>query len=311
MDNQGMEKVNLQHEAMAIFKTVKLLEKPYSANYIINLLQGNTSFQLRIPTHQNLETFGVLEDHHFSYLENIVKLLLSRTYLLVINKVYGTLALSSQGERFLAKPQALEVSKFILYRPWHEIYLSKRLKDWRLAVSDREEKKPYEIMTNYVLSQVMLILPMSPMEVSRIIGTDGLNSQSTDELVQIIKDVQEKKLEDERSGIYRRVYSKRYRKIKELFEADIELDEISRRQGVEPRALREALLQLHQTGEINLRPWIEKHVPSTDLHRGTAYFKEAEDKRLSHAKEVLDMDYDTLAWCKAYIFHEEREALGV
>ena len=306
-----MEKVNLQHEATAIFKTVKLLEKPYSANYIINLLLGNTNFQLRASTHQNLETFGVLEDHHFSYLEDIIKLLLSRTYLLVINKVYGTLALSMQGERFLAKPYALEVSKFILYRPWHEIYLSKKLKDWRLAVADREEKKPYEIMTNYVLSQVMLVFPLSPMEVSRIIGTDGLNSQAIDELVQIIKDLQAKKAEDERSGLYRKVYSKRYRKIKELFEADIELDEISRRQGVEPRALREALLQLHQTKEIDIRPWVERHVSSTDLHRGTAYFREAEDKRLSHAKEVLDMDYDTLAWCKAYIFHEERDVLGV
>ncbi|MEL6135684.1 MAG: HRDC domain-containing protein, partial [Bacteroidota bacterium] len=208
------------------------------------------------------------------------------------------------------KPHSLEVNKFILHRPWHEIYLSRRLREWRTDAAARDQKKPYEIMTNYVLHQIMVILPLSPMEVSRITGTDGLDTQAVDTLIQIIKDVEEKKSEDQRSGIYRKVYSKRYRKIKELFEAEISLDEISRRQGIELRYLREALLQLHITQEIDLNPWIEKHVPATDLHRGSAYFRQAEDTRLNQAKEVLNMDYDTLAWCKAYVAHDIQTSLG-
>ena len=150
----------------------------------------------------------------------------------------------------------------------------------------------------------MIIQPMSQMEISRIIGTENIGVEEGEELISILRDIQLKKEEDDRTGLYRRVYSKKGRKVKELFEANIPLEEIGRRQGMQMRDLRDMLISLHAAREIDLKLWIEENVAAADLHKGTDYFRKAEDQTLSHARQVLGLDYDSLGWCKTYVAHE-------
>ncbi len=60
------------------------------------------------------------------------------------------------------------------------------------------------------------------------------------------------------------------------------------------------LRRLHQTNQIDLRPWIEANVPAELLHKGASYFKSAADKRLGTAHQTLDIDFETLKWCQIY-----------
>ena len=55
------------------------------------------------------------------------------------------------------------------------------------------------------------------------------------------------------------------------------------------------------TGEIDLRPWIEKNVDSKALYKGAEYFKKVSNPKVKEAFQVLGLDYETLNLCKMYV----------
>lgn len=304
--NQSSQEIDLQKEVQQILTTLKLLDKSYAGAYIARILTGENQFGWRNESHTQLESFGTIDNYFPSQIEDIIFYLSSLNFIYVKDDVYGTLEISSLGEAYLQAPRPLMVEKSKLFKPWYEIELSKQIRNWRSDLAKEFYKKPYEIFTNYTLSQLVKKLPTTLEALSLIPGLKVLNDEERLELTRIIQEMVRKIEVDEKTQIYRKAYAPARRKVKELFEAGLSLEEIARRRKLNLSTAREYLMILHKAEEIDLIPWIEEKMDSLVLHKMVDYFKSAKDKDLEVAEKVLKQDQETLAFGK--LFAEARTA---
>ncbi|MCI4670838.1 MAG: HRDC domain-containing protein [Bacteroidia bacterium] len=294
------QELDLQHEASQILLTIKMLDKAYSGTYISRVLTGESQFGWKDESHTHIESFGSLDNYYPSQVEDIIYFLTRLGFIDVKDASFGSLEIAQIGEAFLAEPRKLSITKDKLFKPWYEIELKKQIRTWRLKLANEFFKRPYQIFTNYTLDQLVKRLPKDQDEISKIAGLEILSIEESGELLTMIGDMIKKIEIDKKTGIYRKAYAPSKRKVKELFEAGLSLEEISRRRKLKLSTTRSYLEILHKAGEIDLIPWIEEKLEPLVLHKATEYFRTAENKSLKVAKNVLELDYDTLIFCKIY-----------
>jgi len=296
----GQEEIDLKEPAVMILKTLLLLDKPYSAPYLARLLSGESRFGWRDDSHPQLETFGSLEAHYSSKIQDMISYLEEQEFVTVKDRVYGTLEISELGKVFLQEPRSLMVSKNKLSKSWYEVELIKQLRNWRVEIAREFYKKPYQIFTNYTLEQIVKHLPASVEKLNRIEGLDKLDDTEKKQIIEMTASMTKKVEKDKETGIYRKAHAPAVRKVKELFEAGLSLEETARRRKLEVSTVSRHLITLHEAEEIDLIPWIEEKMDPLVLHKVAEYFRSAEDKSIEVAHKVLQQNYDTLELCKLY-----------
>jgi hypothetical protein len=296
---QGQE-MDLEQEAVAILKTLLLMEKPYGGSYLAKLLTGQDKFGLRIESHRNIETFGQLEKYYSSQVEDMIHYLTIRRYMEVKDQTYGTLEITDLGRSFVLKPESLPVSRNMLFKQWHEVQLVNKIRVWRQEESKSSGKMPYELFTNYALMKIVRYMPLSLQEIRKIPGLDGLLTDQMQALLDIVLAMDERKKLDEGTGLFRKAFSPDSQKVKELFKAGISVDEIARRQKHDRSKVYDLLSALYEAGEMEIKDWIEKEVKSEDLHKAVEYFKSVSKPEIAEASRVLGIDQGILSLCKAY-----------
>jgi len=292
---------NIAHEATHILKTVILLERSYSSSYLVRLLQADERYKFRKVAHQQIETYGVLEDLPFSRIEDIIYYLTTQGLLKVENALYGTIALTDEGETYLQAPSDMEVERATLFRGWAQIQLSIALRTIRKEAAEAGGRQPFELYTNFVLDTLVRQMPESIDSLNEVPGMRSLNMPVKEQILVEIQQIRGLIERDEASGgLLSKAYSPGHRKIRELFEAEFSIGEIARRRNLQPGTVRKYLMQMHEAGVMNLKPWIEREVDGSTLEKGAEYFRAAKSPKLEEAKQVLGFDYDTLHLCRAY-----------
>jgi hypothetical protein len=287
--------------AVDILKTVLLLERKYSASYIVRLLKGESRFPLRKEEHGQLETFSSHEAISFMRLTDYIYFLIDLGYLAINNPLYGTLELTTTGRGWLDKNEPLMIDRKQVHSGWCEVQLGIQLKDLRRTTAEQTGNPPYEVFNNHSLELLVRQKPQTENGLKAIPGMKQLSDSLRLMILAAITDMAEKKAKDEQTGMYAKAYSPRARKIKELHEAGFDPEEIGRRQGVDSAEVYNTLESLHIAGELDLRPWIESAVDPKDLHRAATYFKEVNSPKLNDARDVLGMEYKTLQLCRMYV----------
>lgn len=297
----AIRKENIAHEAIQILKTVMLLEQSYAASYLVRILQADERYKFRKIAHQDLETYGVLEDLRFSRLEDIIHYLSVEGFLTVKNGLYGTMDITDKGREYLENPYDLEVPRSELFRTWVQIQLDISLRSLRREQAEQSGRPPYELYTNYVMSTIARQMPATLGELEKIPGMKNLGQPLKEAILGKVQEMHALLAQNEASeGAVAKAFSPGHRKIRELFEAGFSVEDISRRRNLKPGTIRSYLADLYEAGQLDLKPWIEQEVESQTLHKGREYFKSAKSPRLNEAKEVLGYDYDVLRLCRAY-----------
>ncbi|MEO0899335.1 MAG: RQC domain-containing protein [Bacteroidota bacterium] len=299
------QEIDLREQATCILKTILLMDKAYSSSYIARIVSGNDQYGLKLDIHRQLETFGNLEDMFESHLEDIIFHLVSLGFIHVMDEVYGTLKISQLGEAYLSDPQEIIVEKGQLYKAWYEIQLKQKLRQWRKDMAEEFEKFPYQIFTNYTLSRIVTNLPSNMAQLKAIKGFNLLEEHELQEILDIVMDILAKKEIDEENGLFRKAYSPSHRKVKELFEGGISLEEMARRRKLKVDKVVDFLLVLHEAKEINLIPWIALEIDSNILIKVSGYFSSASDKSLDTAQKSLGVDSYFLKLGKLYATRPE------
>ncbi|MDX2286421.1 MAG: RQC domain-containing protein [Bacteroidia bacterium] len=292
--------VDLMQEAVTVIKTVLLLDRKYSAGYLSTILRADETFGLRKPAHKSIETYGALEDRSFGYVDNLIQYLLEAGLLRIEKPEYGSIEASEKGISFLTSPEPMVVSSERLRKPWYELDLIRALKQVRKTFADRHGKEPWRVFNNFTLAHIALQMPESETDLAQVPGIQQVPRECRLLILAEVSRIQEKKAQDERTGIYTKAYSSSYRKIKELFTAGLQVEEIASRRNAKPSFVIGALETLHQAGELNIRPWIEQFVDGKTLFRAAEYFRQARYAKLKEAHELLGYDYDTLRLCRVY-----------
>ena len=291
---------DMSSEALAVLKTVQLLEKDFGAGYLVRILQGDMTFPLRNHTHKSLETFGELDAMPFNQIENLIYFLVKENLLEISNEVYGNVAITKAGKAFLDQPSPLMISPSEIRNSWHQIDLAQSLRQLRKEMALRAGCAPYQIFNNYTLR---CLIDQPPHTDEDLLEFNGMGSISFEERATILDEINRimaLKAIDDKTGIYRKSRSSRAREVKHMYEEGLSIAEIAKEREVKTVTIQGYLEALHRTGEIDLKPWIEENVDPRILHKATEYFKKARTPRLKEAHEVLGYTYDQLRLCQIY-----------
>jgi ATP-dependent DNA helicase RecQ len=306
MKNYQTPPVDVTEKSIQILKTVLLLDRAYSAGYLTRILTANDTFGFRKEEHKQLETFGALEGENFNQLDNLIQYMIRMEYLAIDDQVYGTIVITDAGSALLENPRPMIVNRRQISPAWYEMELMINLKNLRRKLAEEQELAPFELFNNYAMQCLVKEMPGSVVEMSRIPALVNLPEECWEPVLNEIKAIEEIKAKDEASGgLYTKAHSPSHRKAKNLFEEGKSVAEIAEACKWKPSTAQNYLINLHNTGQLNLRPWIEENIAEKDLHKGVEYFQKASDGRLEVAHKTLGMDYDTLAWCRLYSQPEE------
>lgn len=292
---------NFEHEAVTIFSTIRQLDKHYGANYLIQLLIGDSSFPLKKIQHAALETFGSLKHMTNERLRNFVNYLLEIDYLAIANPAYGTLKLTDKGEEFLAEPVPLLLETKTLKTSRYEQLIIIELRQLRSTLSKELNKPAFRIFTDFTLKKLVKDKPISIAELEHIAGlSDIIIENHGDKFLDAIALAERKRTEEENRKEQKKIASPSHQKVKELFLSGYFPKEIAEMRAVKESTILQTLIRLHEHGQIDFKDWIEQTLDKETLNKGVAYFKESMDQKLKLAHEKLEMPYDTLRLCRVY-----------
>ncbi len=297
--------IDVADKAVFVLKTVLLLDKAYTASYIVRLLSGDQQFPLKEEAHKQLETFGSLQEESFSQIEGLVYYLQKQGYLCIKDESYGTIEASELASDFLDKPKAMLANRRQLSRSWLEAQLHRELRELRKELAESMEVLPYELYNNYAMHLLSTQMPATLEDLNGIPAAFTIPDACKLMVLGKIEAARELKVKDEKSGgLYTKAHSPSHQAVLRLSEEGCSLEEIAAARSIKPSTVRTYLTNLHRTEQLDLGLVIEENLDEKILHRGVEYFRQSGDGRLKTAHESLGIDYESLHWCKLY--HEIR-----
>lgn len=301
MTSTTYSQINIQAEAIAILKTVVLLEQKFTAKYVTYILKGWDKF-LRTEMHKHLETFGAFQNVSEERLLQMIDFLEEENYLYAKDSEKGILGISEKGLRTIAKETEVWIETDSLKMNELARIITIKLKEVRKDFAKKEGRPIYEIFTDYMLKNVVKNLPQSAEELKEIIGFNSFRLfRYGKSILETISFVQENLAEAQAQEKQARMMQTGYLAVKKAFEAGATFNEISQKCNLKPYMAARFLSELHETGHIDLKRWIEGNVNVLDLHKGVRFFHQHQNVSLKDAYWTLGLEYPTLMFCKVYI----------
>ncbi len=309
---QVVYSMNIRNTATTVFKTIMLSKQRYGMNYIIRILRGDDKFGWKDEAHTQMETYGSLKTLPDFKIKNIISWLMANHYLYVSNMEYGILALTEKAHYEMTNQVAWWVSNKELSLHIEERRVTEALKSLRKSLSISEEKPIFLIFTDYVLQSLASAMPSS---ITELKNTPGINSAMCDKFGHLIlrtienaKKQAEKELREKR---IEKVKGTDYQSVKALINEGRKLDTIIAKTGFSKERIVRIMKDLHETGEIDVKPFIEKNIKPKDLYKATEFFRQTENARLKTAYETLGLDYDILRMCRLYIADLKSDIIAI
>lgn len=292
---------NIKAEATAIFNIIIATKQLYGMSYIVRLLRGDKYFELKKPEHEKLEDFGKLAHLYDYQVKNLITWLLKNGYLTLVNLQYGSLGLTAKAYLLMHSEAELAVSYQALQTSAENRVLADSMKRIRKDIAEKEEKAVYQIFTDWSLQKMIDEKPkdiaslklLAPMDMAYIdmyghLFLKAIENAKSESIMQLQADLQ------------KRVKTPEYQMIKALFLSGYSLEKISKERQIEIKTVLSYLGDLHKTGEIDMKPWIQQKVNASELHKATTFFSQT-NGTFSEAYQVLGLDYQTLRLAKLYI----------
>lgn len=297
-----MKLVNIKPSAVAIFRTIELLQEKFGANYIIRIVRADALFPLKSIAHKQLETFGALQDKKSMDVEKLITYFLSMGYLQINDAQYGTLGLTEKARTELSHDKAWLIDEYVLNVSDEMKLTMSCLKSLRKSSAEALKLPIFELANDYILQQIAM---QKPQEIATLKTIQGINPQwiaQAGDLIILVFDWVKTELVARHE---RKLVSESYQSVKRLAEAGESLANIVEIRKIKAETVVSYLLDLHNAKQIDLSTWIEANVNKTDLHKAGIFFQQAEDKRFTTAHDVLGLDYIILRLCKTYFQGKE------
>ena len=296
------KKINLQTEVETILKTILLLDKPYSINYLVNILTGSTNFKWRRAGHTELVTFGGLSKHSPVRLYRILQLMIDKALIEGVAHNYVNIRVTPEGMDYLENPRPIQVTAKKLKYTRHEVNLFHLLKQTRSTFSEQEGRSETQVLPQFILERIAYIRPEDKEALASIPGMGKVRLEKLGpSILEILNQIRKEEVEAYERRKQMALKSHTFKQTKELWEKGYSLEEISKIKGITESSVVNYLERLHYAGEINLRPWIEKNVDSKDLFMGVEFFKQVKEPKLKQAYEATGLDYSVLRFCRMYV----------
>lgn len=303
------KKVEAKEELLAALETIAALKEKFKADYIIDILLGKHTADVKTYRHDELETFGTLHGVDKRLLNAMLRQAVLAGYLERDIENYGTLQLTDKGREFMESPTSFKIVEDTEFNDEED---AAQVKGGSACAADTElfailsalRKKialshnlpPYVIFQDPSLEAMATTYPITIEELQNIPGVgEGKARRYGEEFVNVIKTyVDEKEIERPEDLRVRSVANKSKRKIAIIRALDrkIDLNEVAASNGLEFDQLLDEIESIVNSGnKINLSYFIDEILDEDEQDEIFDYFRHAESGSLEEAYREFCPDY--------------------
>ena len=303
------KQVDAKEDLIAVLETVAALKDKYKADYIIDVVTGRETAEVRTRHHNELEVFGSLPKSDRKHLNTLMRQAVIAGYLDREIENFGLVKLTPAGEKYLKKPVAFKIVEDNEFNEEEEEVVIKSgaacavdpelysiLKDLRKKIAKQYNLPPYVIFQDPSLEAMATTYPITMEELQNITGVGaGKAKRYGEAFIKVIKThVEENEIERPEDLRVRSVANKSRIKISiiQAIDRKIDLDELANSKCMEFGELLDEIEAIVYSGtKINISYFINEVIDEDHQEDIFEYFKEAESDSLEDAIQELGSDY--------------------
>lgn len=308
------EKVEAKDEAVKILKAVKALDEHFTTEYVVNIITGKLTPQVKMFRHEGLDVFGIGKEKDEHFWNSLIRQMLLENLIRKDIEEYGLLKFTEKGLKFLKKPTSFKIVLNNLFEEANEDddeseggattgvaaddKLFEMLKDLRQREAKKKGLPPFVVFLESSLQDMATMYPTTLQELEKCQGVSkGKAIKFGKPFVELIaKYVEENDIEKPDDFVMKSVANKSSNKIYIIQNVDkkIPLETIARNKDLRLDALLEEMETIVASGtKLNLSYAIDDMLDEDEQDEIIDYFKSCQTSSLQVAQEELaDSGYD-------------------
>lgn len=301
---------NATEEARTAIEAVLAVGQKYRIEYIVNILVGRATDEIRNNGHDRLEIFGALRDMEEKMVGTLVRQISIAGYLDKDLDNYGILKVTAAGEEFIDNPKPFQLVEDTEYTDSQSDILGSAgstaaldpelfaiLKGLRKDIARSKGIPPYLIFLDPSLEAMASMYPVTNEDLLAIpgVGTGKANRYGKEFIELIAKYVEENDIERPMEFRVKTMANKSSRKISiiQAIDRKIDLDELCDGMSLEfPEFLDELEAIVEAGTKINIDYFVNEILDDEQIEDILGYFRESEDGDVEKAIQELGQDYD-------------------
>lgn len=303
------KQVEAKDELCAVIEAITALKEKFKADYVVNLLIGKETNEIKSYNHESLESFGCLQGCGGKFVGAVIRQAIISGYIDRDIENYGLLKVTTAGKKFLANPTSFKIVEDNDFSDNDEEVVAKGgvscavdpelsaiLKDLRKKIAKQHNLPPYVIFQDQSLDAMATMYPTTIDELINIPGVGrGKANRYGEEFVKVIRrHVEENEIERPEDLLVRSVPNKSKLKVSIIHGIDrrIPLDELAESKGLEFDELLDEIEVIVYSGtKINIDYFITEIMDEDRQEEIFEYFKESESDDIDVAIKELGGDF--------------------
>ena len=307
------EKIEAKGEVVNVLKTIKDLDERFATNYVVDIIIGKPTPQVKMFRHEGLSSFGTGKDKDTHFWNSLIRQMLLEGLLKKDIEEYGVLKFTDAGKDFLKKPKTF---KIVLNNKFEEAQgdddegkdaadgaatdqrLFEMLKELRQKEAKKKNLPPFVIFLENSLLDMATMYPTTIEELEKCQGVSkGKAIRYGKPFVALIEQyVEDNDIEKPDDFIMKSVVNKSGNKVYIITQTDkkIPIEIIAKNKGWTIPELLEEMETIAASGtKLNLGYAIDEMLDEEDQDEIIDYFKSCETSSLEVAQsELAEFDFN-------------------
>ncbi len=305
------KKVEAKDDLSAALETIAALKEKFKTDYVVDVMLGRATSDVRSYKHEDLEVFGCAGGSSPKYINTVIQQAIIAGYIERGVENYGILKLTKKGKHFIKEPVSFKIVEDADYAD--EITddepnmsngagfaadpeLFSILTSLRRKIAASLNLPPFVIFQDPSLEAMATSYPITLDELQNISGVGaGKAHRYGEEFIKVIRrHVEDNEIERPEDLRVRSVANKSRIKISiiQAIDRKIDLDELASAKGLDFSELLDDIEAIVYSGtKINIAYFIDEVIDEDHQEDIFEYFKEAETDSLEDAIQELGSDY--------------------
>jgi ATP-dependent DNA helicase RecQ len=301
------ERVEAKEEVIIALKAIKALDERFATDYVVKIIGGKLTPQIKMFRHEGLEVFGSGNSQDDHFWNSLIRQLLLEGLLTKDIEEYGVLKFTKKGEAFLKKPKSFTI---VLNNRFEEANaddeeegegasgaatdekLFEMLKELRQKEAKKKNLPPFVIFLETSLQDMATLYPTSVTDLESCQGVSkGKAIRYGKPFVELIaRYVEENNIEKPDDFVMKSVVNKSGNKVFIIQQTDkkVGLETIAKNKGWRMDEMLEEMETIAASGtKLNLTYAIDEMLDEYEQEEIIEYFKGCETSSLQVAQEEL------------------------
>ena len=301
------ERFDGQQELLRVLQVVKAVKEQFKTDYLINMLIGRETEDIRSHRHNELECFGIGDDHNMSFWNAVIRQGILADYMAKDVETYGQVKLTRAGRKFLESPEEFLMSEDREFADFEaeasggtaalDEVLLKMLRELRRKKSEELEIPPYVIFQDNSLEDMATQYPVTTNQLLNIIGVgEGKAQRYGKDFCELIARYCEQNDIERPDELRVRVVANKSKLevgIIQRIDRKLSLRDIARAEGLEYEELLGEIYAIVKSGtRLNIDYYIDDLMDEDHMLDIYEYFRdESETDSIDEAMDELGSDY--------------------